>query len=836
MKSFQAAAIAEKYHIDKYLRANPKATLQEAVQNVTYRNIVMCPGHLVEKWKKEIETEIPLARATIVNDFKQILKLKEEKGKKPKGKDFYIISKDFCKLSFQKKPTPYKVKRRRVKQAFCDTCGKEHTLYEYKTKRVCSDNDCNGKLEIRDHGYYATGLVCPDCGEILFPCNTKKLKLDPYEYDEKHTPLMPIDFTNQKANNSFCSNCGVELWAPHLDNINETQEFRGMAEKNASPWLRITHYRNKAKKGYKTVWVHKKYLNNYLAANEIKEGEYSFVKNSGVRKFAPSVFIKNYLGKGFFDIAIFDEAHMYKGLSAQGHAFHSLIKASKKQLALTGTIANGVASSLFYLLYRLDPKKLIKRGYKFTDELQFAYDYGVVEEVIQFDSEDEAFNSSSRGKKIGSPKVKPGINPLVFPHFLLDKTVFLDLSDLAAYLPKLYEDVVLVDMPSDLGNIYFNLQNKFKRLLRDKGGKKLMATMLQTLLAYPDKPYGMDDIRHPDTGQEIITIPDLNKDKLYPKEEKLIELVNKELNEGRRVFVYTEFTGEGDKNVTGRIKRILEEHCNLKGKVAILKSSSPQASKRERWLKEQAYKGKKVIISNPRCVETGLDFIMEYKGRKFNYPTLIFYQLGYNLFTLWQSSRRHYRLNQTEECRTYYMGYRGTLQSAVINIMAEKKVATAAIQGQFSAEGLAAMAQGVDARVQLAKALRDSDTRDSSKIEEMFSRINEAANNIELSEDDKKFLEMLENKKKEIKEPSFEETFDFNADKSEAISLFDFMNSKKKEKKVTTKTERVDTKKSKENNMDSLFNGFSFKVVTKEDLKKAKRLNRKAFEGQLSLF
>jgi len=832
-KSFQAASIPEKFTIDKERRKDPKLSLSEAVQKGTYRNLVMCPGHLVEKWKDEIEKEIPLSKATIINDFKQLLKLKKEKGQKPKGKDFYIISKDFCKLSFQKRPTPSKIGKRKVKQVCCEECGEESTLFEYK------QNDgkcihCENELTIKDLGYYETGLICPDCGELVYP-NVKRLKLDRQEEDSVHQPLHPIDFANQTSRNSICNNCNSELWTPHLKNVNDGDTFSNWIKKKANPWVRITHYRNKAKKGYKTVWVHKDYTHLYLEMNEIDEGEYSYVKYSGVRKFAPSVFIKKYLGKGFFDVSIFDEAHMYKGGgTAQGHAMHSIIKASKKTLALTGTIAGGVASHLFYLLFRLDPKKLLDRGYKYCDELKFARDYGVVEEVAMFDSQDEAYNSSSRGKKTGSPTVKPGINPLLFSHFLLDKTVFLDLSDLAAYLPELYEDVITVDMTEEMLINYRDIQNNFKKLLRQKGGKKLMATMLQTLLAYPDKPFGMDDIKHPDSGQRIISLPDVDSNTLYPKEEALVERINKELSENRRVFVYAEFTGEGDKNVTYRLKKIIEEQCNLKGQVSILKSSSPQASKRELWLKQQAAKGIKVIISNPRCVETGLDFIFNYEGVTYNYPTLIFYQMGYNLFTLWQASRRHYRLNQKEECRTFYMAYKHTLQEAVINIMAEKKVATGAIQGQFSAEGLAAMAQGVDTRVQLAKALRDSDNRSNSKIEEMFAKINSINNISEISEEDKMFLEMLE-KKAKGEGVEVETLIDSgNITESDIVSLFNHM--RNFTTAIKDSSDKADDSKPKEeSSIDQKIDLFnSFKIIKKEDIKAAKKYNKKVFTGQMS--
>lgn len=112
-------------------------------------------------------------------------------------------------------------------------------------------------------------------------------------------------------------------------------------------------------------------------------------------------------------------------------------------------------------------------------------------------------------------------------------------------------------------------------------------------------------------------------------------------------------------------------------------------------------------------------------GVSYNYPTLIFYQLGYSLFTIWQASRRHYRLNQREECRTYYIAVKHTVQEAVIGLIAEKMAATSAIQGKFSTEGLTAMANGVDAKVKLAQALSDMDNSTGSDLQDMFDVINQ---------------------------------------------------------------------------------------------------------------
>ena len=151
-------------------------------------------------------------------------------------------------------------------------------------------------------------------------------------------------------------------------------------------------------------------------------------------------------------------------------------------------------------------------------------------------------------------------------------------------------------------------------------------------------------------------------------------MVSAELSEGRNCFVYAEYTNSPQTCVTDRLKAVLMHHVGLKdNEVVVLDSTSVEAQKREAWIHEKAKAGMKVCIVNPRCTETGLDFAFKHDGKEYNYPSIIFYQLGYSLFTIWQASRRHYRLNQKEECRTYYMAYRGTIQEVVISLIPMKR-------------------------------------------------------------------------------------------------------------------------------------------------------------------
>lgn len=725
-KTICSASMAEGYFINKFFHVHPKATLKDAYEEgtINYRNIVMCPGHLVEKWKKELLTEIPYAKVTILRDFSQLVKIKQ-KGKARKGKEWFIIGKDFAKLSYQKTPVPQKMVRKHLKARQCTECKNISTDFKGESFKCTCGSTHFQTIVISDSKNY--GMACPYCGEVLIKNGVKK------DFSEIQT-LMAEDFATSNSKNQRCHICGEPLWQPFVSNINMpgTEWYNHANRKN--PWYKATHYANKKHKATKTVWVHRNYESDYwesIGETPLRRIE----SDGGVRKVAPSHFIKTQL-KGYFDFFILDEAHLFKGgATAQGNAMQALVSVSKKQLALTGTIAGGVATHLFYLLYRLDPERMRMKGYGFSDELKFAEKYGTIErEYLGTERETEEINNAcSKGKQISSPKIKPGISPLIFSDFLLDKTVFLDLSDMSRFLPQFKENVVITEAETEEETeVLFSYQNTLKQLKeasRGIEGRAALSEMLQFGLSFPDHPYGRGPVISAYTGEVIVRPDDFSEliagNSLLAKEKKLVELIKEELAENRNSVIYCEYTGKAETCVTHRLKDILQRELYLRdNEVVIIESSSPEAGKREAWMHKKASEGAKVFIVNPKCVETGLDFCWEEDGKIYNYPTLIFYQMGYSLFTIWQASRRSYRLNQKEECRVAYMAYAGTMQQAVIQLIAEKQAATSAIQGKFSVEGLAAMANGIDEKVRLAQAMSSLDSYNGNELQEMFDVLN----------------------------------------------------------------------------------------------------------------
>ena len=93
----------------------------------------------------------------------------------------------------------------------------------------------------------------------------------------------------------------------------------------------------------------------------------AFAPNDGYTRWPLARYIRQH-HSGKIDLLLADEVHQFKAAdSDQGYAFYDLCVASRKVLAMTGTIFGGKASSLFHLLYRVSPE--VRRVYTDHDRV-----------------------------------------------------------------------------------------------------------------------------------------------------------------------------------------------------------------------------------------------------------------------------------------------------------------------------------------------------------------------------------------------------------------------------------------------------------------------------------
>lgn len=133
------------------------------------RSLVMCPGHLVGKWKREVEDTVPDAEATIARRLSDVLDL--DPDSKPERPEYTIVSKDRAKLGYAWKPA----------------------APENREGYLCPD--CYGMIVDRDgvpvsYDYLARNRrKCPECGGALWQADNERIRRFPLaEYVKRYLP------------------------------------------------------------------------------------------------------------------------------------------------------------------------------------------------------------------------------------------------------------------------------------------------------------------------------------------------------------------------------------------------------------------------------------------------------------------------------------------------------------------------------------------------------------------------------------------------------------------------------------------------------------------------
>ena len=303
----------------------------------------------------------------------------------------------------------------------------------------------------------------------------------------------------------------------------------------------------------------------------------------------------------------------------------------------------------------------------------------------------------------------------------------MSIKDFRAILPDFEEQVIPVEMENALANAYGQMEGSYRCAFSDMVlAYKLGGTHRQHGLYWPDMPNARKVI-DPRNGRVLFDLPDLMSlmdGHFTNKEKKLIEIASDELSQNRNIVIYIQCTGKGEGRVTERLKDVLVSSGTLKEREIAVLEMKVKPINREQWIKDQACRGMRCLITNPQLVETGLDFIFEEEGTLYNFPTLIYYQIGDKLATMWQSSRRSYRLIQREPCRVYYLAYEQTQAIPCLESIANKEYAASILQGQFSAGALSAMANIVDPKMRMAQALKNGDYGNVNEINAVFAKAN----------------------------------------------------------------------------------------------------------------
>lgn len=633
-------------------------------------SMVMCPGHMVEEWNKEINRLYPFAKTYIIENLFQLMELEPViRNKKSGAPLFLIFGKDSCKMNYEERP-----------YFTWDAKNKTYRLPNRKEIRC----KLSAKQELSGLNWYAQHLM------FFLKQTSKNLYAQPHaerDYAAKKDVVKYYSTEEKSKNKSL-----VKLWTA--------------AGNNTGEWVKIS----------KIGWVNKKLAQSFsdmiqqamergteIPTSVLKAYDIAVAAlNTETAKPMVRCNVSDYIRRRFkncIDYFIADEVHLYSSKdTAQGKAFSNLVNTAKYTIALTGTLLNGYAENVFSMLFKLYSRTFIRNGFGYNDTRDFAKEYGVVETIRDFDMQaPDYYGHQYRNLVKTTVKYKPGVSPLLFSKFLLDKAVFVTLADITSDLPN-YEEVPLgVEMDIETKEGYRRLLSDFRDAVREHPDtmNKFLFKTIQRANLYPDQPYNQTPIFNNDTGEQIlcpVSIPrQIGKTFISNKDKKLLEIIQKHKKAGEKILVYVHWVNRLD--CVNRVLKLLKEN----GINALFMPASVSARERQGWINKKVQEGIDVLICNPALVETGLNLL--------DFTTIVFYQMDDKLFTMRQASRRSLRLNQSHDVTVYILYFKDTVQENMLSLMANKLRAAMAVEGKFSEEGLNAIGDTDSILTQLANNL-----------------------------------------------------------------------------------------------------------------------------------
>lgn len=651
------------------------AVLQQAEQYG--RVLVISPPHLVYKWRREILETIPDAKVTVLNGPDTLRKLLKVREGGATAREFFVLGRVRMRMGFHWRAA-FNVRRLRV-----ETKGEDGAVVDSELREVA---------------------VCPCCGTPATDSNGNPYEPSFFPLDKRvkcgecSSPLWslmrPTGQAKSRREVLVDALCGLptigKVTAGKLVGRFGEELLSGMIEDNVYEFVNLMDEDGE-------LVFHDKQARRIERA--LATTEFGF----GQGGYQPTEFIKRYLPDGFFDLLIVDEGHEFKNEgSAQGQAMGVLAAKSRKVLLLTGTLMGGYADDLFHLLWRIMPERMIEDGFRYTRgsigaaAMGFMRKHGVLKDIYK-QTEGKA-HRTARGKQMTVRTVKaPGFGPKGIARYVLPFTAFLKLRDIGAdVLPPYREHFTEVKLSEDQAFHYARLRSSLVAEMRRaliSGDQSLLGVVLNVLLAWPDCCFREEVVRHPRSRSVIAEAPVLfGALELMPKERELLCIVKAEKAKNRKVLAYTTYTGTRD--TTARLKAILEAEGL---KVAVLKASV-DTSQREAWIADQVDRGVDVLVTNPELVKTGLDLL--------DFPTIVFMQTGYNVYTLQQAARRSWRIGQKLPVDVHFLGYGDTTQIGCLTLMAKKIAVSQSTSGDMPDTGLDVLNQDADSiEVALAKQL-----------------------------------------------------------------------------------------------------------------------------------
>ncbi len=337
-----------------------------------------------------------------------------------------------------------------------------------------------------------------------------------------------------------------------------------------------------------------------------------------------------------FDLAIFDEVHNAANLmSNQGTAFIRLAATAKKVLALTATVTNGMAKSVYNILWGLNPQQMRDAGWEMKSATDFQTKYGAFKEVRKTD-EKNRHRESERVTTYDTAGISPAALIYTLPNFVnVDSDDFDDLPPVEREVIKCQSHALVETCHRSIENIIDNAELPPEDLLAAAAVRNAAFLRVSDTFRHYDDELKLRDVSLGTLHR--LSLPD--GERLLEKEEKLIGIAQGVIDRGERLLVYTGNTQKIDMRPV--LKRILRD--NVQGGSIEILPDSVVPERLVEWFEQVTAQ---VVVVSFHRVATGLNL------SQFN--NLVWYDYTSNTRLAEQGDGRIRRVNTADIHRAQF--------------------------------------------------------------------------------------------------------------------------------------------------------------------------------------
>jgi len=398
--------------------------------------------------------------------------------------------------------------------------------------------------------------------------------------------------------------------------------------------------------------------------------------------------MQKYKQDKIFDYLIVDEVHeMANQASLQGQAYRDLVQVSGKVIIMTGTLTNGYASSLFYILQAIQPQIFKESGFGFDKIHKFVDYYGTKKSTRTTIKTDK---NTGKTKTIFQelPKINDSIVSFLMPMSLWIKMEDLNNAKMPPYTEKCIANIPLDE---DMIKAFESFKNEVITFIRANNLSTEKMKSFATKFIYMQNnptfktsitidtmkalftPSGTaileeDGSQKYEKIEKVFNFDGLPEDKLYPKEKILINDLKEQIKEGRNILLYTIYNKAA--GVSSRLMKIIEEH--IPGVNIKVMPETLAAKDIEKWINNNPCQ---ILIASPLRLAVGFDLVQ--------FPSIFFYEYGDKLKIVMQARKRSYRaVGQDKPVLVKFYAYQG-VQTRVLDVMAKKLKSAMKVEGSM---------------------------------------------------------------------------------------------------------------------------------------------------------